>query len=66
MLVCNYEKNGVPGYIGVNTLMEMAVGFHLKKSIYLLYDIPHADAYEEIISMRPVVLAGDIQKITKL
>ena len=27
ILVCNYEKNNKPGYIGVNTLMEMTVAY---------------------------------------
>lgn len=36
VLVCNYEKNNEPGYIGVNTLMEMAVAYVSGVPIYLL------------------------------
>src|SRR4030042_6967785 len=36
ILVANYDKNNVKGYIGGNTFMEMGVAFFLKKKIYLL------------------------------
>ena len=36
VLVCNYEKNNEPGYIGANTLMEMAVAYVSGVPIYLL------------------------------
>jgi hypothetical protein len=40
ILVTNYDKNGVDGYIGGNTLIEVGVAFYLKKPIYLLKKIP--------------------------
>ena len=36
VLVCNYEKNNEPGYIGANTLMEMAVAYVSGVPTYLL------------------------------
>lgn len=36
VLVCNYEKNNKPGYIGVNTLMEMTVAYVSGVPMYLL------------------------------
>ena len=36
VLVCNYEKNNEPGYIGANTLMEMTVAYVSGVPIYLL------------------------------
>ena len=36
VLVCNYEKNNKPGYIGVNTLMEMTVAYISGVPTYLL------------------------------
>ena len=36
VLVCNYEKNNEPGYIGANTLMEMTVAYVSGVSMYLL------------------------------
>src|SRR5579864_3075643 len=36
VLVLNYEKNGIEGYIGVSALMEMGVAHYLKKKIFLI------------------------------
>lgn len=65
ILVTNYEKNGVPGYIGGNTLMEMGLAFHFKKPIYLLYPLPEISYKEEIIGMLPIVLDGDLSNISE-
>lgn len=62
-LVCNYEKNNIEGYIGVNTLMEMACAFAYEKPIYLLNGIPSQNGREEIIAMDPIVINGDLAKI---
>lgn len=63
ILVVNEEKNGVSGYIGGNTLMEMALAFYLKKKIYLLNPIPEISYKEEIIGMCPEILNGVIENI---
>ena len=65
VLVLNYEKKGVPGYIGGNTLIEAAGGFHYKKPIYILNPISNDLSFkEEILGMRPVFLNGDLNKIS--
>lgn len=63
ILVCNYDKNGVVGYVGANTLLEMGLAFHLKKPIYLLHPIPEVSYKEEILGMWPIVINGDLKKI---
>lgn len=63
ILVANYDKNEIPGYIGGNTLMEMALALYLKKPIYLLNPIPEMPYREEIIGMRPVILSGDLTQV---
>ena len=64
ILVLNYEKKGAQGYIGGNTLMEMAIAFHYRKPIYVLNPVPEASPiYEEILGMNPVFLKGDLKKI---
>jgi hypothetical protein len=66
LLVLNYDKNGKQGYIGGAVLAEMAVGFFLKKPIYILNPIQEDVSYkEEILGMGPVVLNGDLNKIRK-
>jgi hypothetical protein len=66
ILVLNYEKHGVPNYIGGNVLMEMALAFHLKQPIFILNEIPDTSAYlEEIIGLGPTVLHGKTEDFTK-
>lgn len=63
ILVCNYDKNGVAGYVGANTLLEMGLAFHLQKPIYLLNPIPEVSYKEEILGMWPTVIDGDLKRI---
>ncbi len=64
ILVVNDEKNGVPGYIGANVLMEMGLAFYLNKPIYVLNSVsPDTPAFEEIIGMNSIVIKGDLDKI---
>lgn len=60
ILVINPEKNTIPSYIGANTLLEMGLAFHLRKPIYVLYNIPELGYKEEILGMKPVCLHEDL------
>jgi hypothetical protein len=64
ILVTNYDKNDIKGYIGGNTLMEMGLAFFLKKKIYLLNQVPELSYKEEILGLKPIVISGDLLKIT--
>src|SRR3989338_2167353 len=64
VLVLNYDKHGIPGYIGGNSFLEMGFAYVSNKPLYLLYPIPKMPYYEtEIIAMKPFVLDGDLEKI---
>lgn len=64
ILVLNYEKNGIRGYIGGAVLCEMAVALQFKKKIYVLNPIDKTCSYkEEILAMDPVILDGDFFRI---
>ncbi len=63
ILVCNHDKNGIAGYVGPNTLLEMGLAFHLRKPIYLLNPIPEISYKEEILGMQPIVISGDLKRI---
>lgn len=63
ILVLNYDKNNIAGYVGANTLMEMGLALHLDKKIYLLNSIPEISYKEEILGMKPAVINGDLNKI---
>ncbi len=63
ILVANYEKKGVPDYIGGNTFLEMGFAHVLEKKIFLLNPIPEVGYKDELVAMQPVVLDGDLSKI---
>ncbi len=64
ILVANYSKNGVVGYVGGNTFLEMGIAYYLGKQIYFLNPIPAMEFSElEMHAMRPTVLNGDISKL---
>ena len=58
ILVANFEKNGVAGYIGANTLMEIAFAYVLGKRIFALNLIGEQSCKLEVLGMQPVVLNG--------
>ncbi len=63
ILICNYDKNGIVGYIGGNVLIEIGLAFYLKKPIYLLNRVPDVSYAVEILGMQPIVLNGDLSKM---
>ncbi len=63
ILVLNYEKNGIHGYIGGNTFLEMGLAYWLDKKIYLMYPVPQMDYKTEMASLQPTVIDGDLSLI---
>jgi len=63
VLILNYDKNDIPNYIGVNTLLEMGFAFHLNKKLFLLNEIPEISYKEEILGMKPIIINNDLTKI---
>ena len=64
ILVVNGQKNGIAGYIGGNTLIEIGAAFYLKKKIFILNPVSSGISYrQEIMAMKPMVLEGDLTKI---
>ena len=63
ILVVNIDKNNIRGYIGANSLIEMAFAYVLDKKIFLLNEIPKLNYVDEIIATKPIVLNGDLKKI---
>jgi len=63
ILVLNYEKKNVPGYIGGNTFLEMGHAFGLGKNIFLMNPVPNMNYSIEMHSMQPIVIDGDLSKI---
>jgi hypothetical protein len=65
VLIVNPEKKNIRGYIGGNTLIEMAFAHILNKSLYILYQIPNMQYTSEILAMNPIVLNGDLGVLSK-
>lgn len=65
ILVANYDKKGIVGYIGGNTFLEMGFAHVLDKPIYLLNNIPDMLYRDEMLAMQPTIIHGDVSKIRK-
>lgn len=63
VLIINSEKNGIKGYIGGNTLIEMAFAHVLNKPLYCLYELPHMDYLSEMLAMKPMILNGNVDSV---
>ena len=65
VLVANFDKGKIKNYIGGNTLMEIGFAHVLNQKIFLLNPIPDIPYYKtEIEAMKPIILNGDLSKIT--
>lgn len=62
ILVANFDKHGVTGYIGPNTFAEIAVAFATSKTIYLLNVIPPQYG-DELTAWGVRELDGDLSQI---
>lgn len=66
ILVANFEKNGLKGYIGGNVLMEMVLAFHYKKPIFIYNDISdELGIKEEVFGLNPIFLNSNVNLIKK-
>ena len=64
-VIVNDLKHDIPGYIGPNVLMEIAIAYYLKKQIYVLNDVaPDNTTYEEVMGMGVYCLGGDITSLS--
>lgn len=64
VVIANHPKRGVEGYIGGNTLIEIALAYYLNKPIFVLNPISDELSYkQEIYGMKPVLLNGDLSLI---
>lgn len=65
LLILNYQKHGIPGYIGGNAFLEMGFAHVLNQKIFTLYppaDMPYYGT--EIRAINPIVIHDDLTKIT--
>lgn len=60
ILVVNETKEDIDGYIGGNTLIEIAHAYSQGLDIFLLNPIPEMSYTDEIRGMHPIILNGDL------
>lgn len=63
ILILNYPKNGIDGYVGVSALMEIGLAYFFNKKIFLLYpppDVKKVKSTHEILIMQPIILNGNL------
>jgi hypothetical protein len=66
LLILNYDKHGIKGYIGGNAFLEMGFAHVLGQKIYLMNPMPDMPYYgTEIIAMRPEIIHADLTKLHK-
>jgi hypothetical protein len=67
ILVLNYKKNGIEGYVGGATLMEIGIAQALNKKIFLIYPPPRVEDLRysiEIQLAKPIILNGNLNSIS--
>lgn len=68
ILVLNYPKNNINGYVGGATLMEIGLARHLNKKIFILHNLPSEEEIRYVLEIkvaRPIILQGNIENIKK-
>jgi nucleoside 2-deoxyribosyltransferase len=65
VLIANYPRRGVKGYVGPNTLIEIAFAYALGKPIYLLHRMGEQPCKDEVDGLAPTVLNHDLSRITR-
>lgn len=63
ILVINLDKGEARGYIGANTLIEMAFAYVLHKKIYVLNAIGPQKNQDEAEALAEVILQGDLSNL---
>lgn len=63
VLVVNPDRNNIKGYIGGNTLIEMAFAHVLNKKLYVLYPLPDMPYTPELLAMQPLILNGKLDQL---
>lgn len=63
VLVLNFEKNGIPNYIGGATFMEIVKAWELDKKIFFHNPIPECIFTDELRGINPLIINGDLSKL---
>ncbi len=65
ILIANLPKYGIQGYVGPNTLMEIAFAYALGKKIYLLHPMDDQPCRDEVRGLEIETLNGDLSELVE-
>lgn len=65
LLLLNYEKHGIKGYIGPGAYRDLSIAWWLKKKIFFLYPYNESQNNQkyEMLGFEPIILHGKLEKI---
>ena len=63
VLVINFEKKGIPNYIGGATFLEIYKAFELDKKIFFYNPIPICSFTDELIAIDPIIINRNLEVI---
>ena len=66
ILVLNYPKNKINGYVGTSALVEVGLAYYLGKKIFLLNPVPSSRSARwahELKIIQPVILNEELERI---
>ncbi len=63
VLVLNFEKKGIPNYIGGGTFMEIIKAWELNKKIFFFNPLPKCSFTDELKGINPILISGDLNLI---
>jgi len=63
ILVLNFEKKGIPNYVGGGTFMEIVKAWELEKKIFFFNPLPNCSFTDELKGINPLIINGNLQLI---
>jgi hypothetical protein len=63
ILVLNFEKKGIPNYIGGATFIEIIKAWELNKKIFFMNPLPNCSFTDELKGMNPIIINQDLNLI---
>jgi nucleoside 2-deoxyribosyltransferase len=63
VLLANFNKRGIVGYVGANTLMEAAFAYALGKPVFVLNSLGEQPCRPEVLGMQPEFLQGELSQL---
>ena len=65
ILVANYTKHDIVGYVGANAFLEIGFAYVFRKKIFLLHELPEQPNKLEIAGMFPKIIHGNLHIISE-